>query len=127
MLKNNKINIYGCLLKLIYTPVFATKKAQHLLGFFSLQKPCFGSKKINFLDIIWFCLKFLGGKFILTQFVIVFAPIILSVYRLVLLLRRLKDDVNYQKDNKFFFIICVFRIVSQDAILFCFYDLFSLS
>lgn len=24
MLKNNKINIYGCLLKLIYTPVFAT-------------------------------------------------------------------------------------------------------
>lgn len=25
MLKNNKINIYGCLLKLIYTPVFATK------------------------------------------------------------------------------------------------------
>ena len=83
--------------------------------------------KINFLDIVWFCLKFLGGKFILTQFVIVFAPIILSVYRLVLLLRRLKDDVNYQKDNKFFFIICVFRIVSQDAILFCFYDLFSRS
>lgn len=44
MLKNNKINIYGCLLKLIYTPVFATKKVQQLLGFFSLQKPCFGSK-----------------------------------------------------------------------------------
>ena len=34
MLKNNKINIYGCLLKLIYTPVFATKKAQLRLGFF---------------------------------------------------------------------------------------------
>lgn len=26
MLKNNKINIYGCLLKLIYTPVFATER-----------------------------------------------------------------------------------------------------
>lgn len=37
MLKNNKINIYGCLLKLIYTPVFATKLIRNLLsdyGFF---------------------------------------------------------------------------------------------
>lgn len=31
MLKNNKINIYGCLLKLIYTPVFATKLIRNLI------------------------------------------------------------------------------------------------
>lgn len=34
MLKNNKINIYGCLLKLIYTPVFATKNLLITGGFF---------------------------------------------------------------------------------------------
>jgi|GEM_PF-5819608 len=63
MLKNNKINIYGCLLKLIYTPVFATKKAQHLLGFFSLQKPCFGSKnsRENYSEIQMIFLSNLFG------------------------------------------------------------------
>ena len=63
MLKNNKINIYGCLLKLIYTPVFATKKVQQLLGFFSLQKPCFGSKnsRENYSEIQMIFLSNLFG------------------------------------------------------------------
>lgn len=47
MLKNNKINIYGCLLKLIYTPVFATKTDAFCASVFLLPAQfCFVNERM---------------------------------------------------------------------------------
>ena len=59
MLKNNKINIYGCLLKLIYTPVFATKNLLITGGFF-ISTHLYQSNRFTIFETIYFYL-YTGG------------------------------------------------------------------